>query len=151
MSSWNISVYAGIFDCLKIAYCICRFGPMNAISLVGTKQEESGNYFEELIRVLEQCPFLCPLMPWGDLSVVDVSSPAESDDGPIFWIRPGEQLIRTDELFKDEQQHNATTTVSTTPTNINSSTTHVTTARGRKRSTNTTNSTRNVSLGLAIR
>lgn len=37
-------------------------------------------------------------MPWGSLSNVKMSEPTESNDGPILWIRPGEQLIPTAEL-----------------------------------------------------
>ena len=36
-------------------------------------------------------------MPWGPLSILDGSNPAESNDGPILWVRPGEQLIPTHE------------------------------------------------------
>ena len=36
-------------------------------------------------------------MPWGKLSVVQMD-PRLSNDGPILWIRPGEQLIPTAEL-----------------------------------------------------
>uniref|UniRef100_A0A914RFY3 Uncharacterized protein n=1 Tax=Parascaris equorum TaxID=6256 RepID=A0A914RFY3_PAREQ len=47
-------------------------------------------------------------MPWGEYSWAEMDSPADSDDGPIFWVRPGEQvssnfkLIRADEP-KDEK------------------------------------------------
>ena len=37
-------------------------------------------------------------MPWGDTSVVNMDSPLESNDGPILWIRPGEQMLPTAEL-----------------------------------------------------
>lgn len=32
------------------------------------------------------------LMPWGEWSGADLESPSDSDDGPIFWVRPGEQV-----------------------------------------------------------
>ena len=35
-------------------------------------------------------------MPWGPLAITENMPPTDSDDGPIFWTRPGEQLIRTD-------------------------------------------------------
>lgn len=38
-------------------------------------------------------------MPWGPLSAVEMD-PQESNDGPILWIRPGEQLVPTAELGK---------------------------------------------------
>lgn len=37
-------------------------------------------------------------MPWGDASIVRMDSPQESNDGPILWIRPGEQMLPTAEL-----------------------------------------------------
>ncbi|CAJ0572477.1 unnamed protein product, partial [Mesorhabditis spiculigera] len=79
-----------------------RAGPLNALSMVGPKQEECGAFFGELLDQLSRSPFLGPLMPWGSKSIAEHEDPAESDDGPIFWIRPGEQLIRTDDL-KDEK------------------------------------------------
>ncbi|KOB73393.1 Round spermatid basic protein 1-like protein [Operophtera brumata] len=38
-------------------------------------------------------------MPWGPMSAVEME-PQESNDGPILWIRPGEQLVPTAELGK---------------------------------------------------
>lgn len=38
-------------------------------------------------------------MPWGKLSIVQMD-PRLSNDGPILWIRPGEQLIPTADLAK---------------------------------------------------
>lgn len=38
-------------------------------------------------------------MPWGPMSAVEME-PKESNDGPILWIRPGEQLVPTAELGK---------------------------------------------------
>ena len=37
-------------------------------------------------------------MPWGHMSAVRMATPEESNDGPILWIRPGEQLIPTAEF-----------------------------------------------------
>uniref|UniRef100_A0A915PYL7 Round spermatid basic protein 1-like protein n=1 Tax=Setaria digitata TaxID=48799 RepID=A0A915PYL7_9BILA len=78
-----------------------RYGPLHSLSLVGTRQEECGNYFKELIEWLEMFPMLKLLMPWGEWSGADLESPSDSDDGPIFWVRPGEQMIRTDEVKED--------------------------------------------------
>lgn len=75
-----------------------RTGPLHQVSLVGTVHEEVGGYFPEFIQMLEQSPFLNPVMPWGSMSAVKMSSPQESNDGPILWIRPGEQLIPTAEF-----------------------------------------------------
>uniref|UniRef100_A0A914C551 Round spermatid basic protein 1-like protein n=1 Tax=Acrobeloides nanus TaxID=290746 RepID=A0A914C551_9BILA len=78
-----------------------KHGPLNEVSLVGTKHEECGNFFQDTIIDLEKSPFLRPLMPWGELAITSNINPIESDDGPIFWTRPGEQLIRTDETKED--------------------------------------------------
>lgn len=45
-----------------------RHGPLHALSLVGTKQEECGQHFPAYLASLEASPFLGPLMPWGDLA-----------------------------------------------------------------------------------
>lgn len=37
-------------------------------------------------------------MPWGEASIVKMDSPLESNDGPILWVRPGEQMLPTAEL-----------------------------------------------------
>ncbi|CAD5219350.1 unnamed protein product [Bursaphelenchus okinawaensis] len=78
-----------------------RYGPLNALSLVGTKQEECGDYFKDVIDLLERSPVLRSLMPWGKMAITCDQDPTDSDDGPIFWVRPGEQLIPTDELKED--------------------------------------------------
>ncbi|XP_054156062.1 uncharacterized protein LOC128954501 [Oppia nitens] len=75
-----------------------RYGPLHQISLVGTVHEEVGGYFPKMIQLLEQSPFLKYVMPWGHMSAVRMATPEESNDGPILWIRPGEQLIPTAEL-----------------------------------------------------
>ncbi|KAG1679721.1 Round spermatid basic protein 1-like protein [Nymphon striatum] len=77
-----------------------RTGPLHQISLVGTAHEEVGSYFPDFIEMLEKDPFLKLTMPWGHLSVVKMKSPKESNDGPILWIRPGEQLIPTADMPK---------------------------------------------------
>ncbi|XP_049881730.1 lysine-specific demethylase RSBN1L [Pectinophora gossypiella] len=76
-----------------------RCGPLHQISLVGTVHEEVGGYFPDMLRLLAQCPFLEMTMPWGPMSAVEME-PQESNDGPILWIRPGEQLVPTAELGK---------------------------------------------------
>lgn len=77
-----------------------RYGPLHQISLVGTVHEEVGGYFPDLIERLEENPFLRLTMPWGPLSVVKMETPQESNDGPILWIRPGEQLVPTADMNK---------------------------------------------------
>jgi hypothetical protein len=44
--------------------------------------------------------FISQTMPWGPLSIVQMETPQESNDGPILWIRPGEQLVPTAEMAK---------------------------------------------------
>lgn len=82
------------------AHGTVRHGPLHQISLVGTVHEEVGGYFPDLLARLEANPFLKMTMPWGPLSVVQMESPQESNDGPILWIRPGEQLVPTAEIHK---------------------------------------------------
>ncbi|XP_076236912.1 uncharacterized protein LOC143180816 isoform X2 [Calliopsis andreniformis] len=77
-----------------------RYGPLHQISLVGTVHEEVGGYFPDLLKKLEENPFLRLTMPWGPLSVVKMDTPQESNDGPILWIRPGEQLVPTADINK---------------------------------------------------
>lgn len=72
-----------------------RFGPLNQISLVGTVHEEVGGFFPELLSMIEESPFSRCASPWGEMSSLNMKTPQESNDGPIFWIRPGEQLIPT--------------------------------------------------------
>lgn len=74
-----------------------RYGPLHQISLVGKVHEEVGGYFPDLLSRLEANPFLHKTMPWGQLSIVQMD-PRVSNDGPILWIRPGEQLVPTAEL-----------------------------------------------------
>uniref|UniRef100_A0A336KCS7 CSON007139 protein n=1 Tax=Culicoides sonorensis TaxID=179676 RepID=A0A336KCS7_CULSO len=76
-----------------------RYGPLHQISIVGKVHEEVGGYFPDLIARIEQNPFLYQTMPWGPLSILKMD-PRLSNDGPILWIRPGEQLIPTAELSK---------------------------------------------------
>lgn len=76
-----------------------RHGPLHQISLVGKVHEEVGGYFPDLIGKLEISPFLKKAMPWGKMSIVQMD-PRLSNDGPILWIRPGEQLIPTAEMTK---------------------------------------------------
>uniref|UniRef100_A0A096M8D2 Round spermatid basic protein 1 like n=1 Tax=Poecilia formosa TaxID=48698 RepID=A0A096M8D2_POEFO len=77
-----------------------RAGPMRQISLVGAVDEEVGDYFPEFLSLLEESPFLERTLPWGTLSSLRNMSPAKSDDGPIMWVRPGEQMIPVADIPK---------------------------------------------------
>ena len=54
--------------------------------------------FSVLKDILETDPFLGATLPWGSMSILHGSNRYESDDGPILWVRPGEQLIPTAEI-----------------------------------------------------
>ncbi|XP_034019509.1 lysine-specific demethylase RSBN1L-like [Thalassophryne amazonica] len=77
-----------------------RAGPMRQISLVGAVDEEVGDYFPEFLSMLEESPFLKRTLPWGSFSSLRLINPTESDDGPIMWVRPGEQMIPVADIPK---------------------------------------------------
>ncbi|MCJ8743431.1 hypothetical protein PDJAM_G00093950 [Pangasius djambal] len=77
-----------------------RAGAMRQISLVGAVDEEVGDYFPEFLGMLQQSPFLERTLPWGTFSSLKLKSPTESDDGPIMWVRPGEQMIPVTDMPK---------------------------------------------------
>ncbi|CAF0901297.1 unnamed protein product [Adineta steineri] len=76
-----------------------RYGPLMSISLVGkvTGREECGDYFPIFLDKLEENPFLQSVMPWGTLASENMKSRTDSNDGPILWVRPGEQYVPTAE------------------------------------------------------
>ncbi len=76
-----------------------RYGPLMSISLVGkvTGKEECGDYFPTFIDKLEENLFLQCVMPWGPFSSIKLKSRTDSNDGPILWVRPGEQYVPTAE------------------------------------------------------
>nr|XP_050026608.1 uncharacterized protein LOC126521912 [Dermacentor andersoni] len=84
-----------------------RAGPLHQLSLVGTVHEEVGGYFPEFLAILEKCPFLYLTMPWGPLSREKLASPEESNDGPILWVRPGEQLVPTADVIRSPNKRNS--------------------------------------------
>lgn len=84
-----------------------RYGPLLQTSLVGVRNEEIGDYFPEFIGDhLESNDFLKLVMPWGHFSQNENMNPMNSDDGPIIWARPGEQMIPTSNT-KDQQLLNS--------------------------------------------
>ncbi|GLV45128.1 uncharacterized protein CBL_14299 [Carabus blaptoides fortunei] len=80
-----------------------RYGPLHQVSLAGTAHEEVGGYFPDLLDKLEENQFLKMTMPWGSLSAVHMNR-TQSNDGPILWIRPGEQLVPTAEFGKSNKR-----------------------------------------------
>ncbi|XP_077100144.1 uncharacterized protein LOC143751429 [Siphateles boraxobius] len=77
-----------------------RAGAMRQISLVGAVDEEVGDYFPEFLSMLQDSPFLQRTLPWGTFSSLKLKSPTDSDDGPIMWVRPGEQMIPVTDMPK---------------------------------------------------
>ncbi|KAF6733131.1 Round spermatid basic protein 1 [Oryzias melastigma] len=77
-----------------------RAGPMRQISLVGAVDEEVGDFFPEFLDMLEESPFLKRTLPWGTLSSLKLGCRSQSDDGPIMWVRPGEQMVPTADMPK---------------------------------------------------
>ncbi|KAA0184201.1 hypothetical protein HAZT_HAZT003647 [Hyalella azteca] len=102
MQKYKEEVYRG--------YCggTFRAGPLHQVSVVGTVHEEVGGYFPHFLSMVEENPFLRLAMPWGELSSLCGSPPQQSNDGPIVWIRPGEQLIPTAELGKSPAKRKRT-------------------------------------------
>ncbi|KAA3680380.1 lysine-specific demethylase 9 [Paragonimus westermani] len=72
---------------------VFRFGPMHSISIVGVKGEERGCFSRDILQMIEEDPFLRLVTPWGKLSSLSGMDPHKSDDGPIIWVRPGEQAV----------------------------------------------------------
>ncbi|XP_069834211.1 lysine-specific demethylase RSBN1L isoform X2 [Dendropsophus ebraccatus] len=86
-----------------------RAGAMRQISLVGAVDEEVGDYFPEFLDMLEASPFLKRTLPWGTHSSLELKSRKESDDGPIMWVRPGEQMIPVTDMPKSPFKRKRTT------------------------------------------
>ncbi|XP_063783046.1 lysine-specific demethylase RSBN1L isoform X2 [Pseudophryne corroboree] len=86
-----------------------RAGAMRQISLVGAVDEEVGDYFPEFLDMLEESPFLKCTLPWGTQSSLQLKSRKESDDGPIMWVRPGEQMIPVADMPKSPFKRKRTT------------------------------------------
>ncbi|GAB5575391.1 lysine-specific demethylase 9 [Prionailurus iriomotensis] len=94
----------GLVTTIRVNRTYCcgtyRAGPMRQISLVGAVDEEVGDYFPEFLDMLEESPFLKMTLPWGTLSSLRLQCRSQSDDGPIMWVRPGEQMIPTADMPK---------------------------------------------------
>uniref|UniRef100_A0A8C5QB51 Round spermatid basic protein 1 like n=1 Tax=Leptobrachium leishanense TaxID=445787 RepID=A0A8C5QB51_9ANUR len=96
---------------VKRTYChgTYRAGAMRQISLVGAVDEEVGDYFPEFLDMLEESPFLKCTLPWGTQSSLQLKSRKDSDDGPIMWVRPGEQMIPVADMPKSPFKRKRTT------------------------------------------
>ncbi|UMM38531.1 hypothetical protein L5515_009911 [Caenorhabditis briggsae] len=72
-----------------------KWSPLEAVQLVGKKAEESGGYFPDLIYEMEKHAFLNSILPWGNFTTRANTAHRDSNDGPILWVRPGEQTVPT--------------------------------------------------------
>ena len=119
LETTTMSVYR---DKVRDHFCsgTFRYGHLDNLSLVGTASEEAGGFFPDILDMLDEIPilslvchkryqprefsfkiFFLQTMPWGPHSVLhDKLDRNKSNDGPILWIRPGEQSIPTAELGK---------------------------------------------------
>lgn len=90
------------FDTIESSYVngTFRAGGMLNISMVGKVSEETGGYFPELLNKMEEDPFLSMTLPWGSMSILDGFDRGKSNDGPIMWVRPGEQMVPSVEMPK---------------------------------------------------
>jgi len=77
-----------------------RTGPLNHFSIVGTKAEETGGHFPQFLDLLDQNEFLKYVSPWGKISELENMPRNDSNDGPIVWARPGEQVVPTADMPK---------------------------------------------------
>lgn len=59
-----------------------------------------GGYLEDVLNILEANQFLNVSMPWSSLSIAHGMARQKSNDGPILWTRPGEQVVPTADLPK---------------------------------------------------
>ena len=80
-----------------------RAGGLLQVSLVGTVSEESGAYFPNLLDMMEKDPFLNLMLPWGEFATTCGIDRQRSNDGPILWTRPGEQMVPSAEMPKSPQ------------------------------------------------
>jgi len=89
-----------------------RYGHLDNLSLVGTASEEAGGFFPDILDMLDEIPILSLTMPWGPHSILhDQLDRNKSNDGPILWIRPGEQSIPTAELGKSPLKRRRTAAI----------------------------------------
>lgn len=78
-----------------------RYGPLDAVTLTGRKKEEIGKLYPKILDNLNAHPFLAPVMPWGEFTEMYGTPREASNDGPILWVRPGEQTVPSTNM-KDE-------------------------------------------------
>jgi len=93
-----ISKYVDLVD-KTLSFGTHRAGTLRNISLVGCeKSEETGGYFEDVLKLIEKNAWMKEALPWGKLSKYPGIDACESDDGPIMWSCPGEQIVSITDL-----------------------------------------------------
>jgi hypothetical protein len=101
-------MHSRIFVCKvinKIWHINCRAmnNSHNTVSntfWVFTIYKEVGDYFPEFLDMVEKNAFLKAVMPWGERSIAAGMQRNFSNDGPILWSRPGEQMVPTADMPK---------------------------------------------------
>uniref|UniRef100_H3AHB4 Round spermatid basic protein 1 like n=1 Tax=Latimeria chalumnae TaxID=7897 RepID=H3AHB4_LATCH len=93
---------------LKI-YTHKKRGPMLLISLCKTVIEKINFFFPSNLSKLFRKPDQQRTLPWGTFSSLNLKSRKESDDGPIMWVRPGEQMIPVADMPKSPFKRKRTT------------------------------------------
>lgn len=91
-------------SCLHMAFCFLGIYEKNIkylMNLLRTGKERGVptlcfNYFPSCSLSV----WLQRTLPWGTLSSLRLMNPTESDDGPIMWVRPGEQMIPVADIPK---------------------------------------------------
>lgn len=78
-----------------------RYGPMHAVTLTGKKAEEVGKLCTPILKQMMLHPLLSPVLPWGDFTEMYGVPIPESNDGPILWMRPGEQTVPSTNMKED--------------------------------------------------
>ncbi|CEF70932.1 Hypothetical protein SRAE_X000026200 [Strongyloides ratti] len=96
----HVTKYKDYYQKVIDNYCngTFRYGGLEALSIVGKKKEECGDIFEEYLENLNTNIITGPIMPWGKFTIGTNMRPIDSNDGPIFWVRPGEQCFTTDDI-----------------------------------------------------
>ena len=86
------------------AFGTIQCGNLNQISLVGCINEESGGYLKEILDLISLNDFVKKSLPWGKISEFhdSVENPLNSNDGPILWVRSGEQYMNLSDFSSDK-------------------------------------------------
>uniref|UniRef100_A0A0N4Z7V0 JmjC domain-containing protein n=1 Tax=Parastrongyloides trichosuri TaxID=131310 RepID=A0A0N4Z7V0_PARTI len=102
----HVTKYKDYYQKVIENYCngTFRYGGLEALSIVGRKKEECGDVLEPYLKHLNENIITGPIMPWGKFTISPDMRPSDSNDGPIFWVRPGEQCFTTDDIDKNGKE-----------------------------------------------